>query len=555
MESTLHFLGQNLVVPLFLILGIGLIVGKIRIAGVELGGVTGVLFVGLVFGHYGFRLPPSSVNLGFILFIFCVGVQAGPSFVAAFKKDGLRYAALASITAVAALLIAVVLTRSFEFPMGMEAGALAGALTSTPTLVAARDAVSAGLTSTGDLTREQVLGNLSSSYAITYVFGLAGLVIFMGLMPKLFRLNLAEEAQAYESQAGSGGGGVERALRMTEMPTTQAYRVEKEDLIDRDWTDDELKIRAAAQRVKRDGDVFTPGYDYQPQIGDIVSVVATRKGHEFALKHIGPEVIDYDVVDRATSSRTIMVSNKNTVGRTLADMNFTSKYQSQVTGFIRSGIDMPGRPNLKLQLGDVLVVTGPPTQLDALADDVGYREDLMEQTDMVTFVFGIAIGVVIGLFSVSIGGIKIGLGTAGGSMLAGLVFGIIHSRKPTLARLPANARNILMELGLLLFMANVAVSAGAGIMDTIKSAGLTLAVCGMLITLSPAVVTFFVGRYGFKMNGAILLGAITGAMTSTPSLTQVTKLANSSVPTIGYVGTYAFANVLLAIAGTVIMML
>ena len=93
MESILHFLGQNPVVPLFIILGIGLIVGKIRIAGVELGGVTGVLFVGLVFGHYGFRLPSGSVNLGFILFIFCVGVQAGPSFVAAFKKDGLRYAA------------------------------------------------------------------------------------------------------------------------------------------------------------------------------------------------------------------------------------------------------------------------------------------------------------------------------------------------------------------------------------------------------------------------------------------------------------------------------
>ncbi len=555
MENILHFLGQNPVVPLFLILGIGLIVGKIRIAGVELGGVTGVLFVGLVFGHYGFRLPSGSVNLGFILFIFCVGVQAGPSFVAAFKKDGLRYAALASITAVVALLIAVVLARSFQFPLGMEAGALAGALTSTPTLVAAQDAVSAGLKSTGDLTTQQVLGNLSSSYAITYVFGLAGLVIFMGLMPKLFRLNLAEEAKAYESQAGSGGGGVERALRMTEMPTTRAYRVEKEDLIDRDWTDDELKIRAAAQRVKRDGDVFTPEYDYQPQIGDIVSVVATRKGHEFALEHIGPEVVDYDVVDRTTSSRTIMVSNKNTVGRTLADMHFASKYQSQLTGFIRSGIDMPGRPNLKLQLGDVLVVTGPPAQLDALAEDVGYREDMMEQTDMVTFAFGIAVGVVIGLFSVSIGGIKIGLGTAGGSMLAGLIFGIIHSRKPTLARLPANARNILMELGLLLFMANVAVTAGAGIMDTIKTAGLTLAFCGVLITLSPAVVTFFVGRYGFKMNGAILLGAMTGAMTSTPSLTQVTKLAKSSVPTIGYVGTYAFANVLLAIAGSVIMML
>jgi len=555
MENILHFLGQNPVVPLFLILGIGLIVGKIRIAGVQLGGVTGVLFVGLVFGHYGFRLSTGSLNLGFILFIFCVGVQAGPSFVAAFKKDGLRYAALASITALTATLVAVVLTKSFQFPMGMEAGALAGALTSTPTLVAAQDAVNAGLTSTGGLTTEQVLGNLSSTYAITYVFGLAGLVIFMGFMPKLFRLNLAEEAQVYATQGGSAGRGVEEALRMSEVPTTRAYRVEKEDLIDRDWTDDDLKIHAATQRVKRGKDVFTPEFDYQIQIGDIVSIVGTREGHEFALEHIGPEVIDYDVLDRTTLSRTIMVSNKSTIGKTLADMHFVSKYQSQLTGLIRSGVDMPGRPDLELQLGDVLVVTGPSTQLDALAEDVGYSEGIMEQTDVVSFAFGIAIGVVVGLFSVSIGGIKIGLGTAGGCLLAGLVFGIIHSRRPTFARFPVTARNILMELGLLLFMANVAVSAGAGIVDTIKAAGLTLAFCGMLITLSPAVVCFFVGRYGFKMNGAILLGAITGAMTSTPSLTQVTKLAKSSVPTIGYVGTYAFANVLLAIAGTVIMLL
>ncbi len=555
MESILNFLGQNPVVPLFVILGIGLIVGKIRIAGVQLGGVTGVLFVGLVFGHYGFRLSTGSLNLGFILFIFCVGVQAGPSFVAAFKKDGFRYAALASITALIATLVAVVLAKSFQFPMGMEAGALAGALTSTPTLVAAQDAVNAGLTSTGGLTTEQVLGNLSSTYAITYVFGLAGLVIFMGFMPKLFRVNLAEEAQVYESQSGSAGSGVEKALQMSEVPTTRAYRVEKDDLNDRDWTEDELKIRAATQRVKRGNDVFAPEYDYQPQIGDIVSIVGTREGHEFALEHIGPEVVDYDVLDRTTLSRTIMVSNKSTIGKTLADMHFVSKYQSQLTGIIRSGVDMPGRPDLELQLGDVLTITGPRTQLDALAEDVGYSEGIMEQTDVVSFAFGIAIGVVVGLFSVSIGGIKIGLGTAGGCLLAGLVFGIIHSRRPTFARFPVTARNILMELGLLLFMANVAVSAGAGIVDTIKAAGLTLAFCGVLITLSPAVVCFFVGRYGFKMNGAILLGAITGAMTSTPSLTQVTKLAKSSVPTIGYVGTYAFANVLLAIAGSVIMML
>jgi putative transport protein len=160
MQNILEFLGQNPVVPLFVILGLGLLVGKIRIAGVEIGGVTGVLFLGLAFGHYGFRLPPASVNLGFILFIFCVGVQAGPQFVAAFKRDGVKYALLALITAITATAVAGVLARLFRFPFGMDAGALAGALTSTPTLVAAQDAVRAGLKDTGGLTSEQVLSNL-----------------------------------------------------------------------------------------------------------------------------------------------------------------------------------------------------------------------------------------------------------------------------------------------------------------------------------------------------------------------------------------------------------
>ena len=249
-----------------------------------------------------------------------------------------------------------------------------------------------------------------------------------------------------------------------------------------------------------------------------------------------------------------MVSTKGAEDKTLAELHFVAKYQCYLTQVIRSGVDMPRRPDLKLQRGDVLAITGPRSQLDALSQELGYSEGVMEKTDLLTFAFGIAVGVVIGLFSLTVGGIKIGLGSAGGCMLAGIVFGIINSRKPTIARFPAAARNLLMDLGLLMFMANVAISAGGDLVATIKSTGPTLALCGVVITLTPVIVSFLVGRYAFKMNGALLLGSITGAMTSTPSLTQVTKLANSSVPTLGYVGTYAFANILLAIAGTIVML-
>jgi putative transport protein len=556
MEHILKFLGQNPAVPLFLILGLGLLVGKIRIAGVELGGVTGVLFVGLAFGHYGFQLPGTSLSVGFLLFIFCVGVQAGPQFVAAFKKDGLKYALLAVITAVTATVVAGVLAKMFQFPMGMDAGALAGALTSTPSLVAAQDAVRAGLKSTGGLTSSEVVGNLSSAYAVTYVFGLAGLVTFMALMPKLFRVDLAGEAKEYESDGGAGKtGSVEHLLRTAERPSIRAYRIDKEDLVNRDWADWDHKMPAEIQRVKRGNEVFTPDEDYRFQLGDIVSVVGTRTAHDFAREHAGPEVVDYDVLDRTTASRTIMVSSKNIAGKTISDMHFVSQHQCYLTQVTRSGVDIPRRSDLRLQLGDVLALTGPSSKLETLAEEMGYSQSLLQQTDLMSFAFGIAIGVVIGLFSFTVGGVKIGLGTAGGTMLAGILFGVLHSRKPNIARFPVAARNILMELGLLFFMANIAISAGAGIVETVKSAGMTLAISGVVITLSPVIVCFFVGRFALKMNGAILMGAITGAMTSTPALTQITKLAKSSVPTLGYVGTYAFANVLLAVAGTIIMLL
>jgi putative transport protein len=552
MQNVLDFFGQNPIVPLFIILGLGLVIGRIRIAGIPLGGVTGVLFVGIAFGHYGFRLPAASLSLGFILFIFCVGVQAGPQFVAAFKKDGLKYAAMAVIAAVTALTVALTLAKVFDFPMGMDAGAMAGALTSTPTLVAAQDAVNAGLKTTAGLTRTVVINNIASSYAITYIFGLAGLVAFIAIMPKLFRIDVAGEAKEYGS---AGGGGAERALRMTDPPSVRAYRIDKIDLVDREDTDERYALKAKAQRVKRGNEVITPDLDFEYQLGDIVSIVATPDAHAFLLEHVGPEVVEYDVLDRSTTSCTIMVSAKEIVGKTLGDIHFVSEHHCYLTQVTRSGVDVPRRPDLKLQMGDVLVLTGPIAQLDALAEEMGYSQESLEHTDLVSFTFGIAVGVLIGTFSLTVGGIKIGLGTAGGSMLAGLIFGILNSRKPNIARMPAAARNVLMELGLLLFMANVAVGAGAGIVETARSAGPALALSGVVITLSPVLLTFVVGRYAFKMNGAILMGSITGAMTSTPSLNQVTRLAKSSVPTLGYVGTYAFANVLLAIAGTIIMLL
>ncbi len=551
-----RLLEANPVLVLFLILGLGLLVGEIRVVGVQLGGVTGVLFTGLFFGHFGLAIPTASHNIGFLLFIYCIGMQAGPRFVSVFREDGPKYACLALMTALMGVFIAHGASEFFEFDLGISAGLLAGALTSTPTLVAARDSVAQGLVLPSGVSEAEVVDNISAAYAITYVFGLAGLVLFISSIPRLFAIDVAEEARALAEQRGMGDeAGPSPFLRPAETPSIRAYRIENPSALGRRFPDREDSFPGEIQKIKRGEEVFTPDADTRLEEGDIVAVIGLRAAHDAARTELGPEILDADVLDRSVESRNIVVSRSEFVGKTLGEIGFGAAHQCWLTQLTRSGIPMPRRPDLELQIGDILLVTGPRSVIDDLAERLGQAEHELHETDLVTMAFGIALGVFVGMVSIKIGGASIGLGSAGGVLVAGLAFGLINSYRPGLGRLPGAARHILMQLGLLLFMADVAVSAGESMLETLGEVGLNLALCGMVVTLVPVVICFIAGRYVFKMNSALLLGAITGAMTSTAALQQVSGVARSTVPMLGYVGTYAFANVLLAFAGGVIMRL
>ncbi|MBW1685793.1 MAG: hypothetical protein JRS35_12125 [Deltaproteobacteria bacterium] len=504
-----RLLEANPVLVLFLILGLGLLVGEIRVVGVQLGGVTGVLFTGLVVGHFGLAIPTASHDIGFLLFIYCIGVQAGPRFVSVFREDGPKYAWFSLITALLGVFIAQSASEIFEFDLGISAGLLAGGLTSTPTLVAARDAVGQGLLLPSGISEEEVLNNISAAYAITYVFGLAGLVLAISFIPKLFAIDVAEEAQTLAKQRGMGDdAGPGPLLRPAETPSIRAYRIENPAALGRRFPDRDDSFPGEIQKIKRGEEVFTPDTDTRLEEGDTVAVIGLRAAHEAARTELGPEIVDPDVLDRSVESRNIVVSKSEVAGKTLAECEFGAAHQCWLTQLTRSGIPMPRRPDLELQIGDVLLVTGPRSVIDDLAERV-----------------------------------------------AGLLFGLFNSYRPAFGRLPGAARQILMQLGLLLFMAEVSVSAGESIIETLGEVGFNLALCGMAVTLIPVLSCFALGRYVFKMNGALLLGAVTGAMTSTAALQQVSGMARSTVPMLGYVGTYAFANVLLAFGGGIIMRL
>jgi putative transport protein len=535
-------------------LGFGLLVGNLKIAGVTVGAVSGVLLVGLLFGHIGLAIPTASHDIGFLLFIYCVGVQAGPQFIRVFRDDGSRYAWLALLTAASAMMLAVEAGRFFDFEPGLAAGVLAGALTSTPTLVAAQDAMSTLTSMPAGYSVADGLENLSSAYAITYVFGLAGLMFFLTLLPRVLKIDLVEEARTLSEQKGFGISPDQVHLRAPdETPRIRAYRIDRD--VPEELNDPRFDFPGELQKVKRGDEVFTPDADTRLEVGDVIAVIGLHDTHEICRDRLGPEVVDNDVLDRSVESRNIVVTRSDVAGKTLAEMPFGGGHQVWLTEITRSGVSMPRRSDLELHIGDVLLLTGPRSKLDELAKTLGEAESELQHTDLVTLAFGIALGVFVGMVSFKLGATQIGLGSAGGVLLTGLIFGLINSYRPSFGRLPEGARYVLTQLGLLLFMSGIAIIAGRDIVETFTKVGPTLALAGVVVTLVPVTLSFILGRYLFKMNAALLLGAISGAMTSTAALQQVSGQSQSMAPMLGYVGTYAFANVLLAIAGGIIVRL
>jgi putative transport protein len=206
-----------------------------------------------------------------------------------------------------------------------------------------------------------------------------------------------------------------------------------------------------------------------------------------------------------------------------------------------------------VQAGDVVHITGPSSRVEAVGDLVGHIEREAEQTDLVTFALGITGGLLIGTWTITVAGISVGLGTAGGLLAAGLIIGYLRALHPTFGRVPGAARWIFMELGLMTFMAGVGLRAGSGILETLAQSGMSLFLAGVCVTTVPVLVGYVFGRRVLSINPVMLLGAITGSMTSGASLSIVNAEAKSSVPSLGYTGAYAFANVLLTVAGSIIL--
>ncbi len=350
--ETLH---AQPVLTLFLILGMGYLMGNIRIGSFSLGPVAGVLFAGLFLGHFDFRMSAGAQAVGFALFIFSVGYQAGPRFFDVLRTDGLKYFSLAVVIATTGFIIAVIAAKILDLSPGTSAGLLSGGLTSSPTLAAAQEALRTGQVAPPEgITADAMIGNVATGYAITYIFGLAGLIAIIKLLPQVLGIDLEKEAKALEIEAESTAESPPtnvsaRIYRVTDEALT---RIPGKQLREQYWD------KASVVRLKRGDDFLEPDPERFLQLGDELHILAPVEYFTETVSKLGEEITPKMGTAQFTETAQVVVINKDAVGKTLQELDIAGKYGVLLTGVSRMRMQIPNTAEFELRRGDILTVVG-----------------------------------------------------------------------------------------------------------------------------------------------------------------------------------------------------
>ena len=517
---------------LFLIILIGFIIGRIKIKGISLD-VSAVIFVALVFGHYGYEIPKDFQYLGLVLFIFTIGIQAGPSFFESFKQNGRQLAMLASILIISAGAISFCVYYFGGIDKNLVIGLLNGSLTSTPGLAAAIDATGSSLASIG--------------YGIGYPFGVIGVILFVSLLPKIIGVKVKGEEEKYLNEQSIDHPEILRRY----------YIVENENVLGKNLA--ELNIRfmtkAVISRVMKDNQVIAPTPELVLEKGNIIKAVGTLDALERVAILVGPETDTEIPSDKNYEVRPILVTNKEVVKKSLGQLNMLNTYGATVTRIRRSGINISPSPSLKLQFGDKIMVVCNKANIDRVSRIFGDDDRKLSNTDFMPIAAGILLGILVGKLSINFGAFSFSLGLTGGILLVALILGRTGKTGPIMWTMTGAANQLLRQFGLLFFLAAVGTSAGSSLVDTFSEYGVELFVYGIIITLVPMIITTVIARYFMKMNLLVLLGTLTGSMTSTPGLAAVDNMVDTDAPAVAYATVYPIAMVLLIVVVQILSLL
>jgi len=549
-------------IAIFLSLGIGYYIGKFTFKGIGLGSVTATLLAAVVIGQLGITINQPLKAFAFLMFLFAVGYGVGPQFVRGVAKDGLPQAIYAAVVCVLCLGVPYVVAKLAGYDLGYAAGLYAGSQTISASMGLATDAINRlGLPPDQ---AKGLLDNMPVAYAVTYLFGTVGSAIVIALVgPALFRIDLVAACKDYEQKHGGGSkdmGGAGsawhrwelRAFRVRQGGKTVGLRaVEAEALVP--------NARVFVERIRRsNGTIEDATADTVIRDGDVVAVAGTR---EVLVKVIGEnaqEVDDPELLNVPVEGVDVFVTQKAVNGKTLAELARLPEARSVFLRRITRGATATSIPILAdttIHRGDILSVVGRTQDTAAITKVLGVPDRATDVADVAFIGAGVTIGALIGALVLKVGGVPLTLSTAGGALIAGLVLGWLRSTRPFFGRIPSSTVWFMNSVGLNIFIAIVGISAGPGFVNGLKTQGIGLFLWGAVATTVPLILGMFIGKYVFRFHDAILLGAISGARTTTASLGMVTDQAQSQVPALGYTVTYAIGNTLLTIWGMVLIML
>lgn len=528
----LSSLFSSTIFVLFIIIALGFIIGNINIKGITLD-VSAVIFVALLFGHFGIVVPAELGQFGMVLFIFSIGIQAGPGFFSTFRNKGKTLAVIASVLVITSALVALATKYIFGLTLAETAGLIAGSLTSTPGLATAREM-------TGD--------GSAIAYGIAYPFGVIGVILFVKLLPRVLKVNMqSEEQKLREREREQYPNIIAHAYRVTNPLATSG-------------TLQDLKLRlitgAVVSRIVRGSESIIPTAKTTLEMGDMIKAVGTPESLDKVEKMVG-EAVDGELpFGSNVVLETGLVTAKPLVGRALGGLGLQRNFECTVTRVRRSGIDLAPDPNLVLKFGDKLTIVGRKDNMDEVLRLIGNQGKMISDTDFLPIALGIALGVLVGHISLSFSGsFTFSFGLTGGILLTALLLSAKGKTGPIIWTMSSSANQLLRQLGLLLFLANVGTAAGQDLVATFLGSGWSLFVSGFFITLIPMIVATLVARYCYNINMLDLLGTITGGMTSTPGLAAADSMSSSTAISVAYATVYPVAMVLLIICIQVITMI
>ena len=547
-------LRTNPELAIFLTLAGGFVLGRVRIGSFRVGNVVGTLLAGVLIGQLGIEVPAVVKVVFFDLFLFATGYKVGPQFIRGLGKSALPQVAVTVVLCVTSLAAAVVASKLLGYDSGTAAGLLAGAFTESTVIGTAGDAITRlGLP---EAETSRLLNNIAVAYAVTYLVGTTAAVWFLStLAPRMLKVDLKAESLLLGGQGPDGAGDMETLSGYREWDI-RAYRLadawagQSVAALEQSFAPD----RVFAQRIRRGGQMFPAEPDFVLSAGDTVAVAA-RRWVIAGNASIGKEIDDRAVLEFPVAVLDVVLTNRAVVDRTLESVAQEHGRGVALVKLIRGGEQIPFTPSTVLNRGDLLRIAGAAQDVERAGRALGYVERSSGATDMVFVGLGIVLGGLVGLLSVTAGGMSFSLTASGGALVMGLVFGWLRSVHPTFGRIPEPALWVFDTVGLAVFIGVVGLDAGPGFVAGLRQSGVSLAVVGLVIAVIPHLTAILFGRYVLKMNPVILLGACAGAGTSTAALRSIQDEAQSKVPVLGYTVPYALGNILLTAWGPVIVLL